>query len=113
MPNTRPSGLVIPSTPQTDPLGFQRMSPLTAPWGSAYWVAICPFSSSRRTHSPLAINRPSPWETGTVCKSPARTPASQGDFTLATRVTTIRDTWRPRVLKVKVGSSSLGSTIFP
>ena len=60
-----------------------------------------------------ATNRPSPWDTGTVKTSPAFTPAIQGDFTLVTRVYTMRLTWRPRVLKVRVGSSSLGSVILP
>ena len=113
MPSTRPSGLVMPSMAHTEPLGFHWMSPLTVPSASTYWVATWPFSMSFRSALSSATNRPSPWDTGTVKMSPAFTPAIQGDFTLVTRVYTMRLTWRPKVLKVKVGSSSLGSVILP
>ena len=44
LPKTRPSGLVMPSMPHTEPFGFHVMSPLTLPHGVVYCVAIWPFS---------------------------------------------------------------------
>ena len=83
------------------------------PSGSTYWVAICPFSFSRRITSASARNRPSPWLIGTVTISPTRLRLSQGLRQLATRVRTSRLWCLPMVLKVSVGACSSGSVIRP
>ena len=43
LPRMRPSGEVMPSTAQTEPLGLKSGSMVGRPERSAYWVAIWPF----------------------------------------------------------------------
>ena len=48
--------------------------------------AIWPFSMSFWSIWSVATKRPSPWDTGMLCRSPTWQCMSQGDFTEATRV---------------------------
>ena len=56
------------------------------PRRSVYWVAIWPPLMSFWSISSVATNRPSPWDTGMLCRSPTLQCSIQGDFTEATRV---------------------------
>ena len=66
LPNTRPSGEVMPSMAQTEPLGLKAVSIVAYPSRPAYCVAIWPFAASCSISSCEARKRPSPCEMGTV-----------------------------------------------
>ena len=90
LPNTRPSGLVMPSMASSEPFGFAPRSIDGTPDSSTYCVAIWPLALSCASTSSEATKRPSPWEMATVYTSPTAVLASHGERFEATRVRTRR-----------------------
>ena len=113
LPNTRPSGLVIPSIAWTEPLRLNLPSIVAFPVSSAYWNAICPLDARLWTVLSSAMNLPSPWLMGTRHISPEWNPDIHGLITDDTRTRAMCDICLPIVLNVSVGLSGDGSRNSP